>query len=444
MRLKGDFAWHPDSEPCLRNVDVQIPSGSVTAIVGPTASGKTSFLSSIIGLTQSISGWPPTIHGRLALVPQSPFILDATVRENILFGQEYDSVRYTAAVQASALGPDLHVFPWGDETLLGERGINISGGQKQRIALARAVYSDADVFLLDDPLSALDANVTHYVFRECILSALKGKTILLVTHHLPCLSAVDQILCIRNGTVTESGSYEELMQMPDNATMLDNRPLPQITPADGHRDTRPPAEHHAAIPDEPTRNADLREPAAVHGVDGSERREQERRSVGITSIRVFQSYAQAMGGLRFLLLIVALAVLSELAYLSTDLWLAHWTHQAENAPHGNVFYAWIYILLGVVKMLIIFAEAILFRYYGCVASASLHRNMLTRLLRVPMKFYQITPKGQVLNRLTRDVTSIDRMLIGTTALAMAYALSPLLTLTERSCCAGSSSISPPF
>ena len=421
VHMKGDFAWNRDSEPCLRNLDVQIASGSVTAIVGPTGSGKTSFLSSIIGLTQSVSGSPPVVHGRLALVPQSPFILDATVRENILFGQEYESVRYAAAIQASALGPDLQAFPWGDETLLGERGINISGGQKQRIALARAVYSDADVFLLDDPLSALDANVMHYVFRECLLSALKGKTLLLVTHHLPCLSAVDQILCIRNGRVRGGGDKEELMQMADNAMMLDRRPSPESTSKVDHPDAKPSAEHHDSIPDEPARNAALYD-ATVNGIDGSERREQEHRSVGITSISVFRSYAHAMGGVRFLLLIVALAFLSEISYLSTDLWLAHWTHQGESAAsHGNTFYAWIYILLGFLKMLVIFAEALLFGHFGRIASASLHRNMLTRLLRVPMRFYQTTPKGQILNRLTKDMTSIDRVLVSTTALALAFA-----------------------
>lgn len=197
LSLHGDYGWSRDVAPCLRGLDLDLAAGSLVAVVGPTGSGKSALLASALGLMEQTSGSAPRLRGRVALVPQTAFITQGTLRDNVLFGAGYEPGRYAAALAAAALGPDLEQLPAGDDTELGERGVTVSGGQKQRISLARAVYADADVVLLDDPLSALDSRVGREVFRDCVQGALGGKTRVLVTNQLQYVNAADRVLLIQ-------------------------------------------------------------------------------------------------------------------------------------------------------------------------------------------------------------------------------------------------------
>jgi ABC-type multidrug transport system fused ATPase/permease subunit len=226
----GTFSWEPNAgHPTLSNINLEIEVGSLVAIVGSTGEGKTSIVSAFLGEIPAISGSQAMLRGTVAYVPQVSWIFNATVRDNILFGSSYDSERYNRAIQASALVRDLTLFPNGDLTEIGERGVNISGGQKQRVSIARAIYANADVFLFDDPLSALDAHVGQEVFEKCLQQELKGKTRVLVTNQLHFLSHVDRIILVHQGQIKEQGTYDDLLvngplfkQLMEKAGTLEN------------------------------------------------------------------------------------------------------------------------------------------------------------------------------------------------------------------------------
>lgn len=197
----------------LSNIDLRISDGTLTAIVGRIGQGKSSLLSALMGDMYKLHG-VVKIFGDIAYVPQQAWIVNATLKDNILFGQPFDQEKYDRIVFASGLAPDFAMLPAGDQTEIGERGINLSGGQKQRVSLARAAYQDADIYLLDDPLSAVDAHVDQHLWNYLIgpKGLLKAKTRLLVTHGVHHLEYVDQIVVFKEGTISETGQYQELLK----------------------------------------------------------------------------------------------------------------------------------------------------------------------------------------------------------------------------------------
>ncbi|KIR41771.1 hypothetical protein I307_00561 [Cryptococcus deuterogattii 99/473] len=195
----------------LRDINLSIAKGSLTAIVGAIGSGKSSLLQGLMGEMRRTTG-SVTFSGSTSLCAQTPWIQNATVRENILFGQPWDEERYWAAIRDSSLEADLELLEDGDGTEIGEKGINLSGGQKQRVNIARAVYYNADIIALDDPLSALDAGVGKAVFFNAIINALSGKTRVLVTHALHLLPYVDNIIMMEDGKISEVGTYQGLKE----------------------------------------------------------------------------------------------------------------------------------------------------------------------------------------------------------------------------------------
>ena len=238
MHLKGEFAWNLDSEPsCLQNLDVQIPSGSVTGIFGPSGSGKTSLLSSIIGLTQRVSGSPSVIQGRVAFVAQSPFILDATIRENILFGQDFDRMRYLMALRRADMRQVLQNLSWGDGTLLGEQGIKISRSQKEHIALARAFYSNADIILLDNPLSSFEEAVKQNILMNGIEKLWRdNKTVILVSNDLQLFRSASRILYLENGQIIDCKVDRKAELFLDSISELNPVLYTSCSPGKGRKD----------------------------------------------------------------------------------------------------------------------------------------------------------------------------------------------------------------
>ena len=211
IRMKdASCSWDLD-DSTLRSINFHAVPGSLTCIVGTVGSGKSSLLNALLGELRKTSG-SIDIRGRISYAPQIPFLLHTTVRENITFGQDFDEERYARTIETCALQADFDVLVAGDLTVIGERGINLSGGQKARIAMARAVYSNADIVLLDDPLSAVDAHVGHKLFNDCIKVLLKDKTVLLVTHQLQYVTHGDKLVVMQNGEVQHFGSPDELRQ----------------------------------------------------------------------------------------------------------------------------------------------------------------------------------------------------------------------------------------
>lgn len=217
----GTFSWGnmPDDNSdakmvdiTLKDINMVVPKNTLCAIVGPVGSGKSSVIQAFLGEMDKLSGTVNTV-GSIAYVPQQAWIQNATLRDNILFGRKYDRKRYNRVIDACALRADIDILSAGDETEIGEKGINLSGGQKQRVSLARAVYSEADLYLLDDPLSAVDAHVGKHIFEEVIgpNGILGKKTRVLVTHGITFLPQTNNIYVMKDGQISESGSYHELL-----------------------------------------------------------------------------------------------------------------------------------------------------------------------------------------------------------------------------------------
>ena len=190
----------------LRDINIAISPGQLCIVVGKVGCGKSSFLSSILGELKKETG-QVSLTGKVVYAAQQPWIKNATLKDNILFGAEFNEERYQEVLKACALLPDLDVLPGGDQTEIGEKGINLSGGQKARISLARAVYGCADVYLLDDPLSAVDVHVSKHIFEHCIKGCLLGKTVILVTHQIQYLPEADLVMNIEDARVTHFGDY---------------------------------------------------------------------------------------------------------------------------------------------------------------------------------------------------------------------------------------------
>lgn len=202
--------WDPSlPDDTLSNVSLEVTKGQLVAIVGAVGSGKSSLLQAILRELPLNDGNIKT-HGSTSYAAQEPWLFTGSIYQNILFGQPFNADRYDEVVKVCALERDFSLFPFGDKTIVGERGVLLSGGQKARIGLARAVYKEADIYLLDDPLSAVDTHVGKQLFEECISHFLKDKCVILVTHQLQYLANVDNVMVLENGRVLAKGSYKEL------------------------------------------------------------------------------------------------------------------------------------------------------------------------------------------------------------------------------------------
>ncbi|XP_040570074.1 multidrug resistance-associated protein 1 [Lepeophtheirus salmonis] len=212
---KACLKWESDEDKnILSDVSLDIEVGSLVAVVGTVGSGKSSLLSAILGEMDKVSGLI-TVRGSIAYGAQQAWVLNTSLKNNILFNKSYDGDKYTRIVEACALKSDLDMLPGGDETEIGEKGINLSGGQKQRVSLARAVYSGSDIYLLDDPLSAVDSHVGKHIYDNVISSSsgiLKDKTRVMVTHGVTYLPFTDKIIVMKDGRVSEIGTYKELLR----------------------------------------------------------------------------------------------------------------------------------------------------------------------------------------------------------------------------------------
>ena len=200
-------------QPILKNINFEIKQGEFVCIIGEVGCGKSSLLQAILNNMLSLArGSKIYVNGSISYISQIPWIRNATIKDNILFYQPYNEEKYNKVIELSQLRQDLEIFEAGDLTEIGEKGVNLSGGQKARISIARALYSDKDIYMFDDPISALDANVGMKVMKNCIIKHLSGKTRILVTHALQYVSFSDRIIYMNNGEIKWMGTYEEIKE----------------------------------------------------------------------------------------------------------------------------------------------------------------------------------------------------------------------------------------
>ncbi|KAK4801560.1 hypothetical protein SAY86_022047 [Trapa natans] len=410
----GNFSWDAKAErPTLSNINLDIPVGSLVAIVGSTGEGKTSLVSAMLGELPPVGDASVTIRGRVAYVPQISWIYNATVRDNILFGSPFESSRYEKVIDVTSLRHDLDLLPGGDLTEIGERGVNISGGQKQRVSLARAVYSSSDVYIFDDPLSALDAHVARQVFDNCIKGELSKKTRVLVTNQLHFLSQVDKIILIHEGLVKEEGTFDVLsnsgpmfQKLLENAGKMEEF-VEEKEESSGTLDNK-------TNPAKPTANvvgSDLSKSTAKSNKPKEGKSiliKQEERETGVVNPKVLIRYKNAMGGLWVVMILFSCYFLTEVLRVSSSTWLSYWTDQVDLPHHGPGYYNTVYAALAFGQVLVALANSYWLIISSLYAAKRLHDAMLNSILRAPMVFFHTNPIGRVINRFAKDLGDIDR------------------------------------
>ncbi|XP_040071111.1 multidrug resistance-associated protein 1-like [Ixodes scapularis] len=390
------FSWSKHRSPSLRNINLNIKRGQLIAVVGPVGSGKSSLLSALFGDIQVCSGTIDCIES-VAYVPQRPWIQNTTIRENVLFKSTYDTEMYNIVLKACCLDKDLEILPDGDMTEIGERGVNLSGGQKQRVSLARAAYQKRDLYLFDDPLSAVDSHVGASLFENLIgpRGILRETTRVLVTHNLSVLADVDYIVVMQEGSLVESGTFEELKQERSVLSKL----LKNFS-----KRVRKMAEN---------------EETSTESYDQSNHREEDARTTlvereaveeGSISLQVYQTYVRYAGPL--LLLAIFFYAMYKAVSLYMGIWMAEWTNDSllqggVKETNLHAYRIQIYVFLCVCQAVaVFFAIATLWRA-ALSASTTLHQLMLDSVIRAPLSFFDSTPSGRLLNRFGKDVEQLD-------------------------------------
>ncbi|KAM9818916.1 ATP-binding cassette sub-family C member 10 [Syngnathus typhle] len=410
----------------LHGLNLSIRKGSLTVVVGKVGCGKSSLLAAITGELNRHSGvvYVADRERGLGLAAQEPWIQHASVRDNILFGKSYDASFYRAVVEACALADDLAILPNGDLTEVGENGVTLSGGQKARLALARAVYMDKDVYLLDDPLAAVDAEVARHLMRKCILGQLAGKTRILCTHRVELLDAADVVVLMDNGTVVNAGSPAEILPLLEaEATQLDEE----------HAD-----KEKAEVEEED--ETSLRE--LCPDDDEGDRSDSEKKQAGGLSWEVYHAYWVAVGGVLAASILMSLLAM-QASKNASDWWLSHWisalksnasaganrsccgslasprlllfsggsfTSPLSPAPEPGSevrFYLAVYGAIAGANSVFTALRAFLFAYGALCAAASIHDRLLDRVVKATVSFFDTTPLGRVLNRFSSDVYAVD-------------------------------------
>ncbi|GMH17185.1 hypothetical protein Nepgr_019026 [Nepenthes gracilis] len=414
---EGKFSWDPKSRsPTLDGIQLQVKRGMKVAVCGTVGSGKSSLLSGIIGEIQKLSG-TVKISGSKAYVPQSPWILTGNIRENILFGNPYDSAKYERTIKACALEKDFELFSCGDCTEIGERGINMSGGQKQRIQIARAVYHDADIYLLDDPFSAVDAHTGTQLFQDCLMGVLKDKTILYVTHQVEFLPAADLILVMQNGRIAQAGSFKELLEQKIGFEVLvgaHNQALDSILTFESSSrtsQTDDDSNPNPASNAEPKHTTHDSENPLSHEITEKTTRliQDEEREKGSIGKEVYWSYLTIVKGGVLVPLIILAQSSFQVLQIASNYWMA-WACPATSDAEpiaGMNFILIVYILLSVASSICVLARAMLVATAGLLTSQKLFINMLHSVLRAPMAFFDSTPTGRILNRASSDQSVLD-------------------------------------
>uniref|UniRef100_A0A8D2KST2 ATP binding cassette subfamily C member 12 n=1 Tax=Varanus komodoensis TaxID=61221 RepID=A0A8D2KST2_VARKO len=403
----------------LRGISFTVQKGKALGICGHVGSGKSSVIAAILGQMCLYKG-TVAVDGTLAYVSQQPWIFHGTIRENILFGDPYEEQRYHHAIQVCSLKTDIKRLPYGDLTEVGERGINLSGGQKQRISLARAVYANRDIYLLDDPLSAVDAHVGKRIFEDCIKEALREKTRLLVTHQLQYLEFCDEIILLEDGEICESGTHTELVEADGRyAHLIQNL----------HRNLRPWEEAKGAVQDgyrTSTRwiSNEGRNPPSPSS-PASQLVQEEEKKEGAVTWKTYHAYITASGGFLLWFFIVLLFALMVGCSAFSNWWLSFWLNfglrsgprgfaQNTTCSAGSIpdhprlqFYQLVYSM-GIISMVMLsFVKGLVFTKTTLRASSTLHDTVFHKILQSPMSFFDTTPTGRVMNRFSKDMDELD-------------------------------------
>ncbi|CCH45644.1 putative membrane protein [Wickerhamomyces ciferrii] len=374
----------------LRNITFDVNKGEFVVIMGSIGSGKSSLLSAVSGLMKQTSG-EISLDGSL-LFCGTPWLQNTTVKENILFGNSFDANRYHNTLRNCALEADLKLLPAGDMTEIGERGVTLSGGQKARINLARAVYANKDIYLLDDVLSAVDANVGKHIVEKCLLEQMSNKTRILATHQLSLVSKADKIIFLNGDGSIDVGTQEELHETNPRYRSMMSYALTKNNKKEKSKSGK-----------------DISEQIETNELNSDGKLvEDEQKAIDSIPFRIYVQYYQASRGvfgifaLPFLFLSITLSIFVS---LFSSVWLSFWVDDKFNKSNG--FYIGMYVGIIILGFIILCVELSGMGYFITEASKTLNLSAVTKILHTPMSFIDKTPMGRILNRFTKDTNSLD-------------------------------------
>ncbi|VEU19787.1 DEKNAAC100140 [Brettanomyces naardenensis] len=378
----------------LKNIDLEILKGEFVVVTGHIGSGKSSLLQALAGFMHKQSGH--IYCGGSLLLCGYPWVQNATVRENITFGHPFDRQKYSEIVDACCLEDDFRMLPGSDNTQVGERGVTLSGGQKARINLARAVYADSDIILLDDVLSAVDAKVGKKIMDNCILGLLKNKTRILATHQLSLIGEAERMIFLNGDGTLDVGTADELIGRNQSFVKL----------MEFNNDKEKTKKPQVGGPQQS-------QIETVKDKDEVQISRQEERAVNSIKLSVYQSYLKQGSGiykLAFLPILIVLMTVAEFCSIFTNNWLSYWAEQ-KFVGRSQSFYMGIYLMFAFLAIILLIVQFWLLVYFSNTAARRLNVMATERLLHVPMSFIDITPMGQILNRFTKDTDVCDNELI---------------------------------
>ncbi|KAL3687429.1 hypothetical protein R1sor_013738 [Riccia sorocarpa] len=420
----GEFKWTESSErSTLKDINVQVVKGQKVAICGMVGAGKSSLLSCLLGEIPKVSG-TVTVEGTTAYVAQSSWIQSGKVEENIRFGTPMDRKRYEEAIKVCCLEKDMELFAYGDQTVIGERGINMSGGQKQRIQLARAVYQDADIYLLDDPFSAVDAHTGTDMFTNCVLGALSSKTVIYVTHQVDFLSAADLVLVLLDGKIVQAGKYKDLLRAGTELGGLvgaHNEALDFIHSSGYSKEDTMNGEQKQAGSGELTRTPSLQLPRGnsskeiLPEIEKKQLVEDEEVERGKVDFSIYWTYFTSVYNGALIPAIVLAQASFQVLQIGSNYWMAWSTPASEGEARkvSNQKLILVYCAFAFGGCLFVCIRGLLVSLFGLMSAQKFFKSMLRSVFQAPMSFFDSTPNGRILSRASSDQNTLDSQLMFT-------------------------------
>ncbi|RKP39936.1 P-loop containing nucleoside triphosphate hydrolase protein [Dimargaris cristalligena] len=437
-----------ENNSVLKDLTLTLGSDELCAVIGPVGSGKSSFCMSLMGELAKTAPLTSSRQPRISYSAQVPWIMAGSVRENIIFYSGYEPIRYQRVIECCALGRDLALMEEGDATLVGEKGTNLSGGQRARISLARAVYHDADLYVLDDPLSAVDSQVGRHLFERAIRGLLRDKPVVLVTHQLQFISQCDSVLILDEGRVFTHGAVDTvtalLLNHLDQYGVLETPPASSVSvtppigtlapnpaalplPVDSKTMWATPGEHTLVVPkipnpekampsvDTPSSLTKKASPAEKNSTadpqspDVARLGDREQSEEGVTPLSTYYQFMRFGAPVLALIALVVLMLLGQVSLLFTDYYLSRWSMMPpeEQSKHSHVT---LYAGLAILTLTIAISRSMSFLLLTLRASDRAFRHMLDAVLSSPMHFFNVNPQGRILNRFTKDQSSVDEQL----------------------------------
>lgn len=407
---KATAVWD-DGRPALRRCNMKIKKESLAAVVGSVGAGKSALLNILLGEISVIEG-RIYVNGNISYAAQEPWLFEGTIRENIVFVEPFDLERYQKVLKVCCLEQDIQMLPNGDMTKVGERGVSLSGGQKARVSLARAVYRKADIYLLDDPLSAVDTHVGKHIFERCIQDFLKDKIRVLVTHQLQYLRNVENVILIKDGIIEAQGSYRDLQKLGEFEMVSQSY--------EEHERIR--RESYKEDDDEKSllEQDDLEELQEVIEED-----RQEKHAKGAVSSKIYKMYFQALGNNFYLLVIAILFIGTRAMLTSIDYFLSRWVMwEEESGSNSTVIdgnstssfsseeayrqeHIVTYSVLLILTLIVYVTRTFGFFSMCLRISYRMHDMLFKGITQASMYFFNMNPSGRILNRFARDIGAID-------------------------------------